>query len=152
MTGVQTCALPIYLTKGKCQVCKKVCPSNAVDFEQTDTIEEIKVGAIVVATGYDLYGKENLEEYRLGYTEDVLDSLSFERLLSASGPTAGKVLRPSDGNVPKEIVFIQCAGSRDPENHFPYCSKVCCMYTAKHAMLYKHRVPEIGRASCMERV
>ncbi len=132
----------IYLTEGKCQVCKKVCPCNAVDFEQTHTIEEIKVGAIVVATGYDLYGKENLEEYRLGYTEDVLDSLSFERLLSASGPTAGKVLRPSDGNVPKEIVFIQCAGSRDPENHFPYCSKVCCMYTAKHAMLYKHKVPD----------
>jgi len=131
-----------YFTKGVCKVCEKVCPLKAVDFEQTDTIEEITVGAIVVATGYDLYGKENLEEYRLGYNEDVLDSLSFERLLSASGPTAGKVLRPSDGLPPKEIVFIQCAGSRDPENHFPYCSRVCCMYTAKHAMLYKHRVPD----------
>ncbi|MBC7224000.1 MAG: CoB--CoM heterodisulfide reductase iron-sulfur subunit A family protein, partial [Anaerolineae bacterium] len=71
---------------------------------------------------------------------DVIDGLAFERLLSASGPTAGKVRRPSDGREPKEVVFVQCSGSRDPELHMPYCSKICCMYTAKHAMLYKHRV------------
>jgi heterodisulfide reductase subunit A len=70
----------------------------------------------------------------------VIDSLAFERLLSASGPTAGKILRPSDGKEPKVVVFVQCAGSRDPERYMPYCSKICCMYTAKHAMLYKHRV------------
>ena len=132
----------LYFRKGRCQVCKKTCPLGAVDFEQKDWFEEIQVGAIVAATGYDLYNKENIEEYRLGYTEDVIDGITFERLLSASGPTQGKMLRPSDGKVPEDIVFIACVGSRDPENHFPYCSRVCCMYTAKHAMLYKHRVPQ----------
>jgi heterodisulfide reductase subunit A len=71
---------------------------------------------------------------------DVIDALTFERLLSSSGPTAGRVRRPSDGKIPREVVFIQCAGSRDPEQHLPYCSKVCCMYTAKQAILYRHRV------------
>ena len=78
--------------------------------------------------------------------EDVVDGLEFERILSASGPTGGKVCRPSDGKVPKSIVFIQCCGSRDPENHKSYCSRICCMYTAKHAMLYKHHVPD-GQAT-----
>jgi heterodisulfide reductase subunit A len=132
----------IYFKRGKCQVCLKTCPLKAIDFEQKDRIEELEVGTIVAATGYDLYDKENLEEYRMGYCPDVIDSLTFERLLSASGPTGGKIRRPSDGKIPEEIVFIQCCGSRDPENHFAYCSKVCCMYTAKHAMLYKHRVPQ----------
>jgi heterodisulfide reductase subunit A len=72
----------------------------------------------------------------------VIDALAFERLLSSSGPTDGQVRRPSDGQVPREVVFIQCAGSRDPEKHMPYCSKICCMYTAKQAILYHHRVPE----------
>jgi heterodisulfide reductase subunit A len=105
-------------------------------------IVEEEVGAIIVATGYDLYEKELLTEYGYGKYPDVLDGLQFERLLSASGPTLGKVLRPSDRKVPKEVVFIQCAGSRDPELHCAYCSKICCMYTAKHAMLYKHHVPD----------
>jgi len=73
---------------------------------------------------------------------DVIDSLAFERMLAASGPTAGKVLRPSDGKEPKEVVFVQCSGSRDPERGVPYCSKICCMYTAKQAILYKHHVPD----------
>ena len=72
----------------------------------------------------------------------MLDGLQFERLCSASGPTRGKVLRPSDHKEPKEVVFIQCAGSRDPAKHCAYCSKICCMYTAKHATLYKHHVPD----------
>jgi heterodisulfide reductase subunit A len=132
----------LYFQKGRCRVCEKTCPLGAVDFEQKDWFEELKVGAIVVATGYDLYDKENIEEYRLGYSPDVIDGITFERLLSASGPTQGKLVRPSDGRVPEDIVFIACVGSRDPENHFPYCSRVCCMYTAKHAVLYKHRVPQ----------
>jgi heterodisulfide reductase subunit A len=70
----------------------------------------------------------------------VIDGLAFERLLSASGPTAGKVLRPSDGAEPQEVVFVQCSGSRDPERGMPYCSKICCLYTAKQAILYKHNV------------
>jgi len=126
----------------KCGLCAKVCPTGAIAFEQEDTIFEERVGAIIVATGYDLLSPTRLPEYGGGRLTDVIDGLAFERLLSASGPTAGKVLRPSDGMEPKEVVFVQCSGSRDPERGVPYCSKICCMYTAKHAMLYKHRVPD----------
>ncbi|KPK70198.1 hypothetical protein AMJ87_09325, partial [candidate division WOR_3 bacterium SM23_60] len=129
-----------FLKPGKCKVCQIVCPTKAVDFEQKDEIIEEEFGAIVVATGFDLYDPNNLKEYGYGTIPDVVTSLQFERLLSASGPTAGDVKRISDGTVPKRIVFIQCAGSRDKENHLEYCSKICCMYTAKHALLYKHRV------------
>ncbi len=130
----------IYFERGKCRVCEKFCPVGAINFEQGEAIIEERVGCIIVATGYDLYPMEELGEYGHGQVPDVIDGLAFERLLSASGPTAGKVLRPSDGKEAKEVVFVQCAGSRDPELGMPYCSKICCMYTAKHAMLYKHRV------------
>ena len=121
----------------KCGVCAQVCPTEAIAFEQEDAVFEERVGAIVLATGYDLFSPTRLPEYGGGRLPDVIDGLAFERLLSASGPTAGKVRRPSDGAEPKEIVFVQCSGSRDPERGVPYCSKICCMYTAKHAMLYK---------------
>ncbi len=132
----------IYLNTGRCGICKEVCPVDAINFEDKDEYIEEEVGAVVVATGYELYPKERLSEYGNGRYENVIDSLQFERLLSASGPTGGEIKRPSDGKVPKEIVFIQCAGSRDPEKHKSYCSKICCMYTLKHAMLYKHKVPD----------
>ncbi|MGB3903613.1 MAG: CoB--CoM heterodisulfide reductase iron-sulfur subunit A family protein, partial [Anaerolineae bacterium] len=132
----------LYFTRGKCRVCEKLCPVGAIDFEQRESMVEERVGCIIVATGYDLYPREALGEYGQGAVPDVMDGLTFERLLSPSGPTAGSVLRPSDGREPKEVVFVQCAGSRDPELGVPYCSKTCCMYTAKHAMLYKHRVPD----------
>jgi len=125
-----------------CGKCADVCEPDAIDYDMKPEIVEEEVGAIIVATGYDLYEKELLTEYGYGKYPDVLDGLQFERLLSASGPTMGKVLRPSDRKEPKEVVFIQCAGSRDPELHCAYCSKICCMYTAKHAMLYKHHVPD----------
>ena len=124
----------------KCQACKEACPHKAIDYSREDSIEEITVGAIVVATGYDLYPKEMIEEYEKD--PDVLDGLQFERLLSPQGPTSGEVRKPSDGKVPKEVVFVQCVGSRDPEHHKPYCSRICCMYTAKQAILYKRAVPE----------
>ena len=123
-----------------CGKCADVCEPNAIDYDMKPEIIEEEVGVIVVATGYDLYDVENMAEYGYGKYADVLDGLQFERLLSASGPTQGKVLRPSDHKEPKEVVFIQCVGSRDPELHCAYCSKICCMYTAKHAMLYKHHV------------
>ena len=132
----------IYFKSGKCGICKKICPVDAVDYEQKDEFVEEEVGAIVVATGYDLYPMINIGEYGGGKIKDVVTSLQFERLLSASGPTGGQVLRPSDGKVPKEVVFLTCVGSRDPENHKAYCSKACCMYLTKHAMLYKHNVHE----------
>ena len=134
-----------YFQKGKCRLCERVCPFGAIDFEQEDEVIEEEVGAIVLATGYELYDVSNMGEYGGGELEDVIDGLTFERLLSSSGPTSGEVRRPSDGKVPKTVVFVKCVGSRDPEHHFPYCSKVCCMYTTKHAMLYKHRVPD-GKA------
>ena len=134
-----------YFQKGKCRLCERVCPFGAIDFEQEDEVVEEEVGAIVLATGYELYDVSNMGEYGGGELEDVIDGLTFERLLSSSGPTSGEVRRPSDGKVPKTVVFVKCVGSRDPEHHFPYCSKVCCMYTTKHAMLYKHRVPD-GKA------
>jgi len=98
----------------------------------------LDVGAIVVATGYDLYPKENLGYYGGGKYPDVIDGLQFEQMLAADGP----IRRPSDGRVPQEVVWVQCAGSRDPELHMPYCSKICCMYVAKQAIMYKRQVPE----------
>jgi len=126
--------------KPKCGACAKFCPTGAILWDQQDQVIEEKVGAVVVATGYDLFPMARLPEYGGGHIPDVIDGLAFERLLAASGPTAGKVLRPSDGKPPKEVVFVQCSGSRDPERGVPYCSKICCMYTAKQAILYKHRV------------
>jgi heterodisulfide reductase subunit A2 len=124
----------------RCDKCSRVCEVNAIDYDMREEILEEEVGAIIVATGFDLYPKEAMAEYGRGTIPDVIDGFEFERLLSASGPTRGEVRRPSDGRVPREIVFIQCSGSRDPELHLPHCSKICCMYTAKHALLYRHAV------------
>jgi heterodisulfide reductase subunit A len=126
--------------KPKCGACLKFCPTNSIDFQQTESFVEEHVGAIVVATGFDLFPQTRLPEYGGGQIPDVIDALAFERLLAASGPTGGQVKRPSDGKEPREVVFVQCSGSRDPEHGVPYCSKICCMYTAKQAILYKHRV------------
>ena len=126
----------------KCGACAKFCPTEAIDWEQQDTILEEEVEAVILATGFDLLPLSRLPEYGGGEVADVIDALAFERLLAASGPTAGKVVRPSDGRPPKEVVFVQCSGSRDPERGMPYCSKICCMYTAKQGILYRHRLPE----------
>ena len=127
----------------RCYKCVDACGKlDAIDFSQQPQETDENVGAIIVATGYDLYPKGQLGEYGYGKYPDVIDGLQYERLISASGPTDGALRRPSDGRVPKEVVFVQCAGSRDPENALSYCSKICCMYTAKHALLYAHRVPD----------
>ncbi len=142
------------IAKKVCGKCAEVCTREAVDYDQQDSIVEEKVGAIVVATGYQLYqiGKEQASadikgygEYGYGKIPDVIDGLQFERLASASGPTSGKILRPSDGKEPKTVVFLQCVGSRDPAKGIDYCSKICCMYVAKHTMLYHHKVHD-GKA------
>lgn len=134
---------------GKCGVCQKVCGPGAIDYEQQDRLVVEPVGAIVVATGFELYTIDEKPkgspikgygEFGFGNIPNVIDGMTFERLASASGPTGGKILRPSDGREPKQIVFLQCVGSRDREKGISYCSKVCCMYTAKHTMLYHHKV------------
>jgi heterodisulfide reductase subunit A len=129
-----------YYQKGKCKVCEIVCPTKAIRFDQPDEIIELQIGAIVVATGFDIKRADFFPEYGYGKYKDVIDGLQFERLASASGPTGGEIRRPSDGEIPKNIVFVACAGSRDPAKGISYCSKICCMYTGKHAMLYKHKV------------
>jgi heterodisulfide reductase subunit A len=102
-----------------------------------DGILSYDVGAVVAATGYDRYPLSRLSEYGGGAIPDVMDGLTFEAMLAPGA----KLQRPSDGKTPREVVFVQCAGSRDPEHGVPYCSKVCCMYVAKQAMLFKERVP-----------
>jgi heterodisulfide reductase subunit A len=131
-----------YFKEGSCKQCEEICPEKAIHFEQKDETIEQKVGAIVVATGYDLFLKEALGEYGYGEIPDVIDGLALERMLAPNGPTKGKIIRPSDGRVPKEMVFIQCVASRDPDRYMPYCSRICCMYTAKQATMYKEQVPD----------
>ncbi len=125
-----------------CERCFHACAPQAINY--TDRPKRItkKFGAIIVATGYELIDPYYVRELGYGLSPDVLDGLEFERLLSASGPTGGEVVRPSDHRVPKTVVFIQCAGSRNPANGLPYCSRICCMATAKHALLYRHKVPD----------
>jgi heterodisulfide reductase subunit A2 len=129
-----------YYIKGKCKVCEIVCPTKAIRFDQEDKIIEAEVGAIVISTGFTVKQPDFFPEYGYGKYPDVITGLQFERLASASGPTLGEIKRPSDGKIPEKIVFLACAGSRDPAKGIPYCSKICCMYIAKHAMLYQHKV------------
>ncbi len=130
------------LQSGKCGICAKICPTGAVNYEMKDEIITETVGSIVAATGYDLMDWTVYEEYGGGKYPDVITALQFERLLSASGPTGGHILRPSDGKEPRSIVFIQCVGSRDKSVGRPYCSSFCCMYTAKQAVLAKDHLPD----------
>ncbi|ACB86217.1 CoB--CoM heterodisulfide reductase iron-sulfur subunit A family protein [Natranaerobius thermophilus] len=132
----------IYFQTGKCGVCQKICPTGAIDYEEQDEIIENEYGAIVAATGFDLKKPVELGEYCYGDHSDVITSLELERMLNASGPTGGKVVRPSNGETPKRIAFIQCVGSRDRNEGNPYCSKVCCLYTAKHTLLMSEKFPE----------
>lgn len=122
----------------ECMSCVSACEAHAIDHTLTESYETLTVGAIVVATGYELLAPGLIGEYERD--PDILDPLQFERILCPSGPTDGVVKRPSDGRVPKEVVFVECVGSRDPEHHLPYCSRVCCMYSCKMGMLYKHAV------------
>ncbi len=132
------------LKTGKCGVCSKVCTAGAIDYKQKDELLEREYGAIVAATGFDPISLDKFDEFAYSKSPDVVSSLEFERLMNAAGPTGGTLLRPSDGTHPKTIVFVQCVGSRcdGGEKGKPYCSKICCMYTAKHAMLCREKYPD----------
>ena len=133
------------LKTGKCGVCSKVCTAKAIDYTQKDEIIEEKYGAIVVATGFNPISMDKFDEFAYSQSKDVITSLEFERLMNASGPSQGKLVRPSDGKHPHKIVFVQCVGSRCEncaEKGKEYCSKICCMYTAKHAMLTRDKYPD----------
>jgi len=132
----------IYLTRGKCQICMKTCPKEAIDFEMQDEEKTLNASAIIVATGFDPYDPSPLTRLGYGRISNVVTSLEFERLICASGPTKGHIERPSDHTSPKKIAFLQCIGSRDINNN-PFCSSVCCMYTTKEAMLAHEHDPGV---------
>ncbi len=132
------------LKTGKCGICSRVCTAGAIDYTQKDEHIVREYGAIVAATGFNPIRLDKFDEFAYSQSPDVVSSLEFERLMNAAGPTAGTLLRPSDGKHPKTIVFVQCVGSRcdGGGKGKPYCSKICCMYTAKHAMLCREKYPD----------
>ncbi len=132
------------LKTGKCGVCSKVCTAGAIDYKQQDELVTREYGAIVVATGFEPINVEPYGEFAYKQSPDVVTSLEFERLMNAAGPTGGTLLRPSDKTHPHTLVFVQCVGSRcDGDTRGKsYCSKICCMYTAKHAMLCREKYPD----------
>jgi heterodisulfide reductase subunit A-like polyferredoxin len=126
-----------------CRQCERVCEAGAVDFDQTVTERTIDIGGVIVASGHKMYDAARRGEYGYGRYPNVVTALQFERLLSASGPTGGQVLRPGDGKEAHRIAFIQCVGSRDTTDAGnDYCSGVCCMYATKAAMLAKDHCPD----------
>ena len=129
---------------GKCGVCAKVCQAGAIDYEQKDEIITEKYGAIIAATGFDMIKLDKHDEYSYSQSPDVITSLELERIMNAAGPTKGHLEKMSDHKPPKSMVFIQCVGSRGQTcRDKSYCSKICCMYTAKHAMLIRDKYPDV---------
>ncbi len=130
------------LTRGKCGNCKKVCQAGAIDYGQQEEMLDLKVAAVVLATGFDVYDMRALSSYGYGRIKNVITAMEFERLICASGPTHGHLERPSDHKIPGSVAFIQCAGSRNLK-HKPYCSAVCCMHATKEAILANEHYPEL---------
>lgn len=127
----------VYFLKGKCRACEKFCEAQAINFQQEDLIIELHVGAIIVATGYDVFDPTPISQYGYGRLPNVFTSLEFERLCSPSGPTGGQ-LKLADGREPKSLAVVHCVGSRD-QNYNSYCSRVCCMHSLKYSHLFKER-------------
>lgn len=132
----------LYLTKGVCKVCEKRCEAEAINYEDKEKVEEINVGSIIVTSGYDMWDPSVERQYHYEENPNILTSLEFERVMSASGPYGGHIVRPSDKQKPKRIAWLQCIGSRD-ERYKEYCSAVCCMYAIKQSILVKDHYPEI---------
>lgn len=126
----------------RCGLCARVCGPKAINLNDPERTLDLEVGAVIVSTGIDIFEAERYPEYGYGKYPDVITNLQYERMCNSSGPTAGQVLRPSNGQVPQSVVFIQCVGSRDRAKGFEYCSKVCCMISAKQLTLFKHHNPQ----------
>ncbi|MFW9810997.1 MAG: hydrogenase iron-sulfur subunit [Candidatus Thorarchaeota archaeon] len=126
----------------ECMTCVKTCKAEAILFDIKDENYVINAGSIIIATGYDLLDPSTVSEYGYGRFPNVVSALEYERMVSASGPTEGVVMRPSDGREPHKIAFIQCVGSRDV-NHCSYCSKICCTYATKEAIITKEHTPDV---------
>ena len=133
----------LYLTKNVCRKCEKVCDANAINFADTDKEVVLNIGSVILTPGLATYQPEIRKEFGYGQHKNVVTALQFERLLSASGPCGGEVSRPSDGEHPKRLAWIQCVGSRNPHNANPWCSSVCCMYAAKQSIIAKEHDPDV---------
>lgn len=133
----------LYLTKNVCRKCEKVCAAEAINFEDTDKEIDVNIGSVILTPGLKTYQPEIRQELGYGKHENVVTSLQFERLLSASGPCGGEVSRPSDGAHPKRLAWVQCVGSRNSHNANPWCSSVCCMYAAKQSIIAKEHDSEV---------
>jgi len=131
----------VYFLKGKCRVCEKFCEVEAIDFEQEDRIVEVEVGTIILATGYGVFDPTPIHQYGYKRLDNVITSLEFERLVSSTGPTDGKIVL-KDGSAPRSIAIIHCVGSRD-KNYHEYCSNVCCMYSLKYSHLIKEKIDAV---------
>jgi len=136
----------IMLTKQKCGNCKKLCKREAINYEMKDEVVELDVGAIIVATGYDMWNPVVAPEYGYGKYPNILTAMEYERLINAAGPTHGHIQRKSDGNRPKKLAFIQCVGSRNIQLGHPYCCAVCCMFSTKEAMLAREHHDDMESA------
>ena len=130
----------VHMLKDECEICSVFCEAKAIDYDQKEETLELDVGAIILSPGFEIFDPTVKEELGYGVYPNVITSLEFERILSASGPFSGKVLRPHDQKTPQKIAFIQCVGSRDFERD--YCSSVCCMYATKEAIIAKEHVGE----------
>ncbi len=133
----------LWLARGKCGNCVKVCQAGAIDFEQKEREVVIRVGMVIAAPGYKPFDASRKTEYGYGVYQNVVTSLEFERILGANGPTQGHVVRPSDGREVRKLAFIQCVGSRDTTLGNGYCSSVCCMYATKQALISMEHLPGI---------
>ncbi len=127
----------VYLNSGQCKMCQDVCEAGAIDYTQVDEVVEIEVGSIILAPGFDTFDPKMKSEFGYGNIQNVITSLEFERILSASGPFSGEIMRPSDKKHPRKVAWIQCVGSRDISCNRDYCSSVCCMYATKEAVIAK---------------
>ncbi|RKY89966.1 hypothetical protein DRQ09_00225 [candidate division KSB1 bacterium] len=130
-----------FFLKGRCKLCEKICKKGAIDYEQKDEIVELDVGAVVIATGLEMFDPSHLTQYGYKRLKNIITGLEYERLINATGPTGGHLLRPSDKKLAKKVAYIQCVGSRDL-NNCNYCSSVCCMYAIKDAMLAREHDSE----------